>query len=143
MNEPVSKSRIGCRVQAFHQQPNAPPAVADPAWGRFVESDEQPWVRQLTVGPEWQALDCGWVERAGLMVLQNTEGKFPQVIPTEEERAAVAARVVELAYKPCPAFATWVVRPGAAHVGEPGDVKLLRVRCRSGTARCTLYLFPA
>lgn len=36
-----------------------------------------------------------------------------------------------------------LIHPGEHDKGVPVDLSSMRVRCQSGTARCTLYLFPS
>lgn len=119
-------------------------AVGSTPFLRMLRSDEQPYVRHATVGEAWQRLDRGWLESAGMLLVENKEGQFTQVQPREEERKAALMRVVEVGLagaNPQPTrFA--VVRPAESCRFEPADVTGLWLRCRFGTARVIISLIP-
>lgn len=141
----IQKARIGVVSLVYHQQTGSEPVSVESRFSRWLESDEQPYLRKLTIKEEWTALDGGWLKEVGEVFLRNDEGKF-QVQPTDEERAAVMARVVEIAVvEPVVKQRLFVfgrIRPLESLQFEPHDLTSLRLRCVSGTARCTLALFP-
>jgi len=133
-------SRLVISETVYHQNHDADPTSADSCFSRTLASDEQPYSRRVVIGEAWQPLDCGWVEQASMLVLANQEGRFVQVIPTQAERDTMAAKIVEVGYGD---MAAWLVRPGESFRAEPADLKAIRVRCRSGSAKCQLTVFPA
>src|SRR6185312_8298003 len=94
--KPTNRARLGLVCTVYHQQPGNEPISAESRFSRWLESEEQPYLRKLVIGEEWTLLDCGWLEDVGMLLLRNEEGKF-QVQPTEAERAEVMSRVVEVA----------------------------------------------
>lgn len=132
-----------------------------------------PYVRTVTVGEEWRPLDIGHVTQCSLMVLVNertawdrnptpqqvldaaakivevSHGQAPAVILEENptpplvprtmfSSPAFSSRKTAPAYRP-----DRLIYPGEHDKGVPMDLSAVRIRCRSGSTRCTLYLFPA
>lgn len=108
-----------------------------------IASDEEPYKRKIRIGEDWEPLDCGWVKEAGVLVLANEEGKYLQANPTEDEQAALDAKIVEVSFLPDPPPNNcWEVPPGEAMRGFPGNLKSLYVHCQSGVARCIVFVVP-
>src|SRR6516165_2146294 len=78
--------------------PGAAPISVESRFVRKLSTDEQPYVRRMTVDEKWQKLDLGWLKgsRPSMLVIENHEGQFTQVNPTKEEREESARRVVVL-----------------------------------------------
>lgn len=99
MNEVLSKDIEALREQQvmFKEEPNKPPLKPQPrltvtssisyepgdeeaigtttGYSRELVDDEQPYERNLKVGPDWLLLSKGcWVQNPCLLVLTNTEG---------------------------------------------------------------------
>ncbi len=113
-------------------------------FGRELLTDERPYSRPLTVGPEWVEVDLGWLKDVGvsMVVVQNDEGRYRQTVPSPEERASESDRVVEVAAETgVPPFA--LVRPTESCRFEPARATGLALRCRSGSAKVTVVLVPA
>lgn len=137
---PVRKSRLTVVETIYHQDADGQPTAVEANYARWLASDEHPFQRRLKVGEEWQRLETGWLEDVSLLVLTNEEGKGLQTIPTDEERVALAARIVEVGTPG--SEADWLILPGESLRGRPAAMRQLRFRCRAGTARCVLTLFP-
>lgn len=149
---PAEQARLGIVEQIYCYPPGAAPTLIDIREGLWLETDEQPYQRKLKVGPEWQPLDCGWLDGKGvsLLVLVNEEGKHLTVIPSEQQKAALALRVVEVGAQTLYGMgdAPGVVLLALLHPGLslrfwPADAKSLRLRSRAGEARVTMTLFPS
>lgn len=131
--------------QVLGEQPRT---VADGHTQRWLASDEQPYERKLRIGEEPQALDQGWVGKAGLMVLINDPARF-QRVPTEQEKHDAEARVVELGQLTAAGggyvfHPLILVRPGSRVEIEPAEsVFQWHARCRRGEARCILWVLPS
>jgi len=106
-----------------------------------VQSEEQPYLRYFTVEEEAKFLDTGWVEDHSLLVVRNEEGKGLPTNPTDEERAALEERVVEL-YGGESVFRI-LIHPKRSVQLTLSCTKGLMMRCRKGSARITLAVFPA
>jgi hypothetical protein len=123
----------------YHAATGCEPTAAESRFARKLETDEQPYTRRITVTQEWQQVDTGWITEAGMLRLANKEGEGLQVQPTAEERAAMASKIVELSVD---GSAPWLIFPGESFRGMPSELESLRVRCRSGEARCLITIFP-
>jgi len=126
----------------YHQPFGEQPVGVDSSFNRKLDSDEQMFVRKFRVTEEWTPINVGWVESAGMLMLSNDEGRSLQTLPSDEEKAAVAARVVELKYQDAPDDQAWTVLPGESMRAMPSQASLLMLRCRSESARVTLTLIP-
>ena len=141
--KPQSSSRFVFVGNAYFQSVDESPQVVELQLSEELASSEQPWSRKLKVGPDWKALDFGWLDgQVGFLVLQNEEGKRFQTIPTRSERAETMARIVEVKFEANGVTAAVLVRPGRFLACEPEGASRVYVRCRSGEARCTLTAYP-
>lgn len=136
------QSRMTVIETIYHQAPNDEPTSFTSRFSRSLETDEQPYARKLKVGESWQPLDRAsiWLAEAGLLRLVNEEGTNWPTNPTPEQLAEVAAKVVEIGFGAD--TAAILVPPGESVRFSPADLALIRLRCRSGTARCALALLP-
>ncbi len=107
---------------------------------RELDTHEQLYKRKLTVTNEWKPLDVGWIEKAGLLVIHNEEGKHLTVNPTEEEAKAIADSIVEISSNPEGCFSI-LVRPGESTRFEPSDVSKLQIRSQSDKAAIIIHAF--
>lgn len=136
-----SRSRIEVVEQIYLMQPREMPAGVENRWGRWLDTpEEQVFTRTCQVGEEFAPLETGWVEAASLVIVTNVPTRF-QVMPTEAERAAADARVVELT---CGEEPEWVLLPGETFRGSPSPAALGRlcVRCRQGKCKITVRAYP-
>lgn len=136
-------SRLVVVESVYCQQEGEQPDSLDAGYARWLTTDQQPLVRRrLTIGPEWQPLDCQWLDKAGLLVLENVEGRNLARQPSADELAAIRGRVIELAYAGTPLDRSWLIPPGESFRGCPANLDGLRIRCRCGQAKALLSLFP-
>ncbi len=131
-----------------HQQPfddAGPPAEI--AWVRYLASREQPVRRTMTVGEEWRPIYAGWLTSCSAVVVHNHEGERRQRIPTEEEKAATAAKVIELSFSASGGDGDWrpdiLCLPGESQGPFcPANLESVHLRCRKGEARITVNVYP-
>ena len=137
-----TKSRLTVVENVYHQPAEGFPTTAMGDASRFhreLDSDEQPYERHKVAKDGWEPLDCGWVDRCGMLLVRNDEGHF-SVNPTAEQVAEVLRRVIEISFGDDEGRI--LVPPTETCRFYPVDVKQLQLRCREGTARYTLYLIP-
>lgn len=150
-------ARLTVVDSVYHAAGKGEPTVAAHKFMRVLVGDEQPFTRWSKAIPEWTALETGWLTTASMMVLVNEEGPQNfQVRLSEEQKAEIAARVIEVGVKPVvpagrtmhsppicrdviPAFR---VRPGESCRVEPAELGSLFLRCTGGVARYKLVLLP-
>lgn len=141
MKNQVPVNRIVVLDTVYHQAGTDPPITAESKFSRVLASDEQPYVRRAKIGTEWAPLDTGWIKEVGLFLLVNEEGRRFMINPTDEEKKAVADKVIEVGLAGMEAFC--VVHPGESLRLSPTDASVLRFRSRSEGTRFTLSVFPA
>lgn len=116
--------------------------VAESRYARPLASADEPVRRAVLVGEGWQALEAFWLEGRPLAVLCLANEPEPRrAAPTGEERAADAARVVEVSLRG-DGTADLLIPPGESARLRPACVSTLRARCRSGSARLAAFLVP-
>ena len=129
-------------VETVYYQPQGDDATAiDGSYSRELNSHEQIYRRNCEVGEEWEPLDSGWIDRAGLLVVKNTEGLNQQRMPTGEEKEELKRKVLQIAYKgeeDC----CWLIPPGESMRGLPSHIKCLVVRCKRGTCSFSVHVIP-
>lgn len=129
----------------YHQRHDQPPTAVAESYCHWLESDRLADLQELEVGGEWQPLDCARVGHPSLVVLLNLEGRQPQVVLTEEEKVLLAGKVVEVGFSTSPDSINYgvSVRPGESQRLSPAEGCRLFLRCRGGTARVVVHLFPS
>ncbi len=136
------KDRITVVETVYHQPYGRNPRAIESKFSRELETTEQLYERHLQVTEEWQSLDCGWLkDNAGMFVIQNDEGHFNSFNPSDAERALVAKKTVEIAYEN-PNSCRWLIPPGESMRARPSHACSLLIRCQSGNAEITLFVFP-
>jgi len=118
----------------YHHSAEDNPTQFECRFCRHLKAKEQPYSRKCKATEEWQALDTGWVERIGMIQVINEEGRRWDVNPTEEEKAAVAERVIKLRS----GSGIWDIPPGESFRGCPAAGSLPMVRCQEGVAKFTV-----
>lgn len=149
--------RITVVETVYHQAEGDQPTAIESRFSRRLQTKEQPCVRKLVAGPEWHLVDresmdrpgC-WLERVGMLVIRNEEGEFTQVVPTSQERAEVAARVLSLGVGVSISADEHIVMPFARILPgkescrfQPTDISNLWIRCQAGKAKYTVTMLPA
>ncbi len=137
----ILKSRLTVVESLYHQASGEEGVMVSSSFSRNLESDDQAYgPRRLKATEEWQPLDCGWVEEIGMISVTNEEGKHLQVNPTEEEKEALAKKVLEISLSP---RASWyfLIPPGESFRGYPSAQKLW-IRSQSGITRFSNFVIP-
>ncbi len=144
------KDRITVVSTVYLQPAGEKPASVESRFDRELETQEQFYTRRLKATEEWQLIDPGWlgVDGIGMMVIANDEGKNLQTIPTDEEKADTATRVLEICFlyptkmENFPFACQWLTLPGESMQAYPSTLTGLHIRCRKDTAKFTVSLFP-
>lgn len=139
--------RIVVVESVYHQPFGAEASAVESRFTRRLKTVEQVYVRQSSVGEEWQPLDHGWIKECGMLVVQNNEGRALQVNLADDEREALSKKVLEIAYLvpkdlTAPAAGRFLILPGESIRVHPSPIEKLHVRSQSGIARFTVNAFP-
>jgi hypothetical protein len=141
-------ARLTVTGMLYHQRPGHDArTLVEVRYGRHLKSEEASFQREMRLDEEWVALsDLRPLEpgdKAALLVVENLVGRDRRVIPTPDELADDARRVVEVGVVESglvlPALE---IPPGEAHPCRPVDVGRLAVRCRRGTAKARITVVP-
>lgn len=139
------RPRITVVQQIYHQVQGNDPTVLDGGFTRWLDSDEQPFLRKCKASEGWQKLEVGWIEQAGQLTIVNGAGKPHNFVqPSEEEKKAEGLKVLEVGIEvdgnvvPC-----WQVPPGENLRAMPlCELSRIMVRCRQGEVRFSVFLIP-
>lgn len=138
-------NRLTVVQQTYHQLPGEQPRYYDSRFSRELETLEQPYERQTTIGPEWKPLDVGWLNETGvgMLIIENNEGQFYVRIPTLEEKEVTRAKGIEIGIDVVGNIDSFALVPsGESCRFYPANANHLRIRCQSGTAKITIQAFP-
>lgn len=162
--KPAMKPRLVVAQNVYHQIPGEQAYSTESRYSRWLSSDEQVYVRKIKVPADWVRLESGWVESPCALVISNDETAYKDVQPTEEQKAEVAGRVVELAVlvtnNPEGPRSMWsppsdkgaqeslavrfaVLRPGESMRFEPQPGAVYVARCLGASAKCQLVAVPS
>lgn len=125
----------------YLQSRNGEAQCVESRYMRELDTDEQLYKRRLVITNEWKPLDVGWIEKPGLLIIHNEEGKHLTVNPTYKEKQIIADRVVEISSNPEGCFSILVL-PGESTRFQPSEVSKLQIRCRSDKASIIIHAFP-
>lgn len=143
------RSRITLVETIYHTPARGDAMTSTARFSRWLRSNEQVYgPRRFLAGTSWTPIDLGWFvdEKMSMLVLSNEEGKYLSTQPTEEERTALASRVIELGISPTPRPIDYLpftyLPPGECLRLPVIDGSILAVRCRAEKAICLITLFP-
>lgn len=149
-------ARVTANATVIHgvhgEQADAVLSSRDGRWTRLLWTDEQPYRREVKVGPEWEQLPLGWVGESAhppaLLAVVNREdpNRSPLGgIPTPEVKAAGLARIVEVGVRPesgVPVSGFARVRPYEETHWEPVPGATYFLRCTGGHAKVVVVAVP-
>jgi hypothetical protein len=139
-----AKSSLIVVESVYYQIHNEQPSTAFGDTSRFIcelSTDEQAYQRKQVVGETWVPLKLGWLENCSQLLLKNEEGKFAYN-PTEEQKQAVASRVIQLSFTQENPTAHVLIPPGENSRFRPYSAQGLMLRCECGNAQYTIYAVP-
>ena len=141
----ATSDRLTVKTVLYHQQPGEQPTQVERSYSRSLATKDQPYSHKIDVGDAALPvpMETGWIQNPaniGTVVIQNEEGFFLQTNPTQEQKDEAAKKVLEL-------FTMEGTPPILIYPREdvricPSDYSKLRIRCQSGSAKFTLWLFP-
>lgn len=139
MSAGEQRPRMVVIEELVHQGGGHQPKSVPHSFGRFCESDEQPYQRIVTIGEQWQEVDFGWVESCGMLSIVNITPQS-SVVLSPEERTERDSKMVEVSVETgVPAFAR--IRVGESLRMEPIH-KSITLRCLSGKTKVNIMAVP-
>lgn len=162
--EKIKRIRLSIKEYVSFQPPDSKGTVITLYSGRWLDTEEQPYVRHLKIGPEWQRLDLGWLAEIpiSLLVLHN-EIQEPQIVQTEEGKAEQIRNTLEVALLPqfseqeqqkrtmlsppqniLQPLVLCLIKPSCKlTLHDPINPQQLIVRSIGDQVKCTLYVLPS
>jgi hypothetical protein len=126
----------------YHQVSGERPVEAPTrGYDRALQSDGGSFLRSLIADETWRPLNLEWVPEPGLLCIYNREGSNLPTLPSEEEKADIARRVLEVSYS-VDGELGWEIPPGESMRGIPTKAKELMVRSRHEVIRYTVFAIP-
>lgn len=142
-----TRARITIVSNLYHSIPGeaskGPEAIRTYRW---LNSDEQGYGRSVKIGEDWQEIDLGWLKdkEIGYIHFENDTRRLPGKVPTQEELAILAEKVIEIGLWVGDMIWPLMYFPPEEGSGfAPIAPQNLRVRCRKGVAKLTYYVVPA
>jgi hypothetical protein len=147
----VPKCRLTVIDQVVHASPEGQPILAEHRCDVELTSDEQPWLRTVTLQVDWQPLAKGcWLEQASCVCIEHKAARG-RGVPTPEERARQEAKRVDICiYSPhspsngqqefC--WPSMSLAPGRSVRLEGIDLDELWVRASEIGIKAAITIFP-
>lgn len=139
--------RVTVSYRIYYEHQGDGPRGVERSYNELVPAQDEPWSRRCKADEAWQPLDLGWFEEKthGHLVIENLQGQNQSTIPSPEERADTAKRILELGIwvvssGVCVPFATLL--PGGVFAGRLKNVPRMRIRSQHDTALFRLHYFP-
>lgn len=152
--KPLPADRTTITERIYYQVVGEEPKDVEHSFSiESVTQGEEPYgPRKQVATEEWQPLNLGHLSDLPISQISiiNKEGFFTQRIPSEKQKAEVSGKILEIcsvetienpAIKDPSSYA-WLVQPKASHRGCFADPTSLRIRCKSGTAKYVITVFP-
>lgn len=140
---PKKTNRFTVHSLFHHEKTGEKPFSMEGGFSAEVQTDEESFSRKFRATEEFQPLNFGWLapQQAGLVVIRNVEGEGLLLIPSEDEKAQIAKRVIEVAIEgaePC----VFPIAPKQFHPFYCTDPSKLRIRCQCGSAEYRIFVVP-
>lgn len=149
INRPSSdrptRNRFSAHLMTSHQSIGNRPMQESYAYHELMDSDEDCYVRKLTIEQAWVKLDLGFIKPEGvrMIILENRTGNDLKKNPTEEEKAAIAKTILQVSvsddavWKP-----DWTVSPSQFFCGSPANPEIIKIRSAGGPLKLHMCIVP-
>jgi hypothetical protein len=134
------QDRITAVLNVYHEHVGCQPHSDEASFSKKLKTVEQPYARNLSVSDKPLALDTGWLDDPGYVLVRNVTKLGLSVIPSEEQQKEFDEKVVVV--RNSDSEAGWSVQPGGFFMGEMEKESTVTLRCLSGTADVSLTIFP-
>jgi hypothetical protein len=141
--QPRSTERVTVMLKAHHVGIGLPTTSKDLSFDDPCAQDgQQVWDRRFPVGNEWKPLaDGSWVENPGVIVVQNLTAPPRHVQPTEEQKAAADAAVLQVA-SGTDGRGMLTVHRGRFVLIDVANLSEWLIRCAEGEALAGVTVYP-
>jgi hypothetical protein len=133
---PKEQDRLTAQFAAYHEHCCDGPVKAAGSFTAILATLAQPVQRSIVVPATWVPLEFWWLDPAAIsyIAIVNNAGKGLKKLPTPEEKAEIAAQVIQIG--------TWEIHPGAFHFGRPTAPTDLLIRSLGKPCPAHITIFP-
>ena len=139
---PMFRDRLTVIDKVYHQPKTGEAFCCESTFERWLDHEESVYSRKMKAGEAWQLLKLGWFtdeeKTVGMLLIRNDEGSHRQTLPTDEEKAETAKKVLEVGVQ---GISLFVIPPGESFRGVPSGQDVY-VRCLGGDCSYTVFAFP-
>ena len=144
---PVARrvNRMTIYAQVHQERSGEHPVSCPLSFSEPLALEEDVYARRHTADGSWKPLDLGWLgtDKAGLVVIENMEGREVLINPSEKEKNEAAEHYLEIAPDvPGAEKYALTVPPRQHRYFTCRDLSGLRIRCHQGTARFKITVLP-
>ncbi len=135
--------RITVVENVYHQSPNGNPTTTSSSYNRFLETDEQPYIRHITVTSEWQPIDLGWLKDVGIgmLIIQNNAKPTPVLSSERRENLTNYLHTIKVSLRDTKAIDMYIYC-GESTRFVPANIHHLYIRVTSGKVKATITAIP-
>ena len=135
------RNRLTCVLNLYHEQHGEQPTGMRLTFSESLSVNAERYQRRMRVTEQAIPLDLGWFkpDEVGLILVENLEGLHLQVHPSDEERADLELRVLEVGEPDC---SCWFIPPRRFLLGYSSDPGSITVRSQHGTIKMGITIYP-
>lgn len=128
----------------YHSQEGRQPTAITSKFTRELTTSEQAYVRYQVVTEEWQEIDLAWIgENLSSLCIANEEGTVIQTYPTEEAKAELARKVLEVRFVGDAGLLLIPPRESTRILPKLDNGDKLEMRSEYGKINCRVAAFPS
>ncbi len=70
----VDQSRLSIVEHVYYEIIGEQPLAVETIQSHLINSNEQPFIRNIKIGSTWQEIDLGWIKDVGMIIIRNDGG---------------------------------------------------------------------
>lgn len=141
----IPKARLVIIENIVHQEiGKQPTSIPTRSYVRWLDTDEQPYLRHMTIGEGWVTIDRGWIEKASLCIIANeyTLRRYGHSGPTEEQKVEIREHSIEVSLRGDGRI-DCTLQPGESfRLPSPSSFSEIQIRGRISPLKCLITLLP-
>lgn len=136
-------NRLTVFTQVSHERSGERATSIPMSYSELLQVEEDIYARRQSADAIWSTLDFGWLgsEQAGLIIIENLEGREKGTQPTPEELRKRSALVLEVAVEGAEE-AFFPIPPRRHWPFWNAHPERLRIRCQGGKASYKIIVMP-
>lgn len=128
----------------YHSQEGRQPTAISSKFERELTTSEQAYIRYQVVTEEWKEIDLAWIgDSLSSLCISNEEGNVVQTIPTDDAKAELARKVLEVRFVGDAGLLLILPRESMRILPQLDNGDKLEIRSRYGKTNCRIAAFPS